>query len=441
MKIERSRQWLRLTTLTTTAIGTGEGTATVDRPTHRDPASGLPLLPHSALKGVLAAPFDANRNERERVFGSPDDAGKQGRPGPLVLGDAVVVSFPIATAEGSIVHVVPALSLGRALTLELGSLHADVLSLLAALEEHEGSAVAWPQALGVPGVPLKGSVPGALAQAAMAQLFPQLVRLLGRSESRDGYLLVGQALATRLWERAVEVRTLTSVDTTTGTVAEGSLRRTELIPAASRFLCWTTWHASQPAQSLPPRLQVGAGESLGHGWLRLEVVAEPVAVRQAPAGGEDAAPSLAPGPFPTAPAAARLQVAMHRAVARLRDAAAPTRRAAAAAVKAFGPRAHLAGLAAALAFHLARARPRQSTAVTVRQRAHRWLLATLLDLPGEPLEDAAYDSLAEWAQTPGGFDAAAVHAQEAGLMLRWQWLRRHCELGLPAPEPGDEDAA
>jgi CRISPR/Cas system CMR subunit Cmr4 (Cas7 group RAMP superfamily) len=162
MRLSRGEHLLRLEALTPANLGSAAGEATLDRPTQKEAQSGLPFLPDSALKGVLAGflgktPLeedDSPAHGRERVFGSPDRAGISGTPAPLVLGNGDLLCFPLAAPNGLTVWIFSALALGRALRLDpgTGDADSDALGLLAALEEERTPrAFAWPDLPPLPG--------------------------------------------------------------------------------------------------------------------------------------------------------------------------------------------------------------------------------------------------------------------------------------------------
>jgi hypothetical protein len=178
---------------------------------------------------------------------------------------------------------------------------------------------------------------------------------------------------------------------------------------------------------------VGAWEGLGLGWLALSAV-EPLP----PSGGvpSDAAASAtggsrdARGPAPAADEA-RILRAAHAAVRALRESTEPPafRRAVRSILWSFGARPKMAGLAAALAFALAKAHPAQTRPGT-EARAHRWVLRALLATGSgdEPEAGASAELLAWLAADP--FSAGHLAALAGPILSRWLWLRRFAELGL-----------
>ncbi|MCB1037280.1 MAG: hypothetical protein KDD47_25850, partial [Acidobacteria bacterium] len=188
-------------------------------------------------------------------------------------------------------------------------------------------------------------------------------------------------------------------------------------------------HGAKEAD-LPDVAQVGAWENLGFGYFRLDpVLDEGSAAGVSGPGsaadiGEESPESAAPEDE------AEVMVAMHRAVQALAEGAEPAvHRAARSAVNRFGPFVKLYGVSRALGFSLARGRCRDPKP-GAESRAHRWLLASLLQLPG-----------ASWAEGVGYEELEArissvLPAPEEDLLLaRARWLRRFAELSLKPDGP------
>ncbi len=454
MKLQAGEQLLRLEVLSPAHLGAAEGEAALDRPTQKESRFGLPYLPDSALKGVLAGsygnvPVDAPQAgekawERERLFGSPDRRGRSGRPGPLVFGNGELLCFPFPGAESEPAWIFPALSVARFLRFATGGeAPASAAPALAVLRWVEGSrggrqAFAWP------------ALP-ALAAAA------DLVPLTGGSVHRDGPVLVAQlrrlagpslpataplvvAASERagfLWRLAAERRVLTALDAGSGVVTAGTLRAVELIPPGAIFLSLVSCQEGAEEGAIRERLlQVGAWEGLGFGWLRPSLL-DPSGPLAAPAAGPTAAAGRSRR---VPPDEGRILLAMHAAIRRLHDSEEPAKLKAAvhSAIDHFGSRAQGAGLPAALSFELAKARPGHSEP-KLEARAHRWLLRTLLLAADEPEPLAGpSEPLLGWLGT-APFSPGAIEARRDLLLARWRWLRRFAELGLDEVE--DEEGA
>jgi CRISPR/Cas system CMR subunit Cmr4 (Cas7 group RAMP superfamily) len=456
-------RWLRLEVVTPANLGSAAGEVTLDRPTQKESWYGLPYLPDSALKGVLAAPYgDVTRpggnREREAVFGAPDRGATRGHAGPVVIGNGEILAFPVPCRDGRVAWAFPAGSTARAVSMGAAPAagpSSRVLDLLWNLDQDAaaGHAAAWPT---MPELALPFSLDawtGGPATGALHDAVAHLCRLAGPGVPASGPLLImGSRTAAAVWRCAAERRVLTALDAGQRTVARGSLRAVELIPAGTVFLSLVSVLVPATALPAPGRLAVGAWESLGLGWVRPEMVepmaeriatAAPTAQRPGPVGtgagaGETPGARTKAGSAVAAQNEAEIMMAMHQAVAALREGGdRDLQGVARSAVAAFGPRAHFSGLAAALAFELAKAKPMQARPKT-EARAHRWLLTALLTPEPDPVQaPGPCRPLLAWLGHAPAFSAERLAEQRDLVLVRWRWLRRYGELGLAGPA-GDE---
>lgn len=442
---------LRLSLLSPAHLGSAWGEASLDRPTQADAWHGLPFVPASALKGVMAGrwgnvpetvePGETDHEERERRYGSPDRPGSRGRPSRVVLGDGRPLAFPVPAGRGRRCWVFPADTLAWALRMEGGDTAAGngaVSDLLGRLEAAERSATvlatgAHPRLPG--GAPLEALTP--VPDAAAAILWADAGRLAGPSVPAADRLITGGRWAAELWRLAAERRHLTAVDAERRVVRAGSLRSVELVPEGAVFLSLVSL-LGEVGPDLG-RIQVGAWESLGFGWAELTWADEGVR----PAGdGPPQAPAI-----PTAGSGPSLERLMAATLAAVRALAATGGRPAAvgrSAVRAFGWRFRQQGAEAALAFELARARPFDPEP-EAEHRAHRWLLTALLLDGGEDMLEASLAAsacrpLVDWlAGQPFAKPICADRSEE--ILTRLGWLRRYGELELPGDFAEEKGAA
>jgi CRISPR-associated protein Cmr4 len=107
--------WLHA--LTPLHVGTGTGLGFIDLPVMREKATGWPLVPGSAVKGVLAASHDASAEKRVgnpqmiAAFGS--DGEDNANAGALVFTDARIVCLPVRSLYGTFAWVTCKLALDR----------------------------------------------------------------------------------------------------------------------------------------------------------------------------------------------------------------------------------------------------------------------------------------------------------------------------------------
>ncbi len=97
-------------------VGGDSGDGFIDQPVAREAASEFPLVPGSALKGVLRdeiAPWDRSDGRPKALFGTgggDDDGGAQGA---LTVGDARLLCLPVRSLAGVFAWVTCPLVLGR----------------------------------------------------------------------------------------------------------------------------------------------------------------------------------------------------------------------------------------------------------------------------------------------------------------------------------------
>ncbi|HEY2292152.1 MAG TPA: RAMP superfamily CRISPR-associated protein [Thermoanaerobaculia bacterium] len=438
-------QLLRLEAVTALHTGSAAGEAALDRPVQKDAQTGLPFLPDSALKGVLAGrygdvPEKGTNPARESRFGSPDRSGldgeppSTGRPGPIVLGNGELLAFPVPSRPGPL-WAFPALTLAWALRCEPAAADAGgLLPLLSEIERSSGHAFAWPEMPLVDVSPRIGRLSGVSVRQQQAALVTLLRRLAGPSLPADAPLAVLSSRdAGRLWPAASDRRALTALDSSTRTVAAGALRRVELIPPGALFLSLVTCEPGAPAdlcQLDDGLFQIGAWESLGLGWVRPSPVPPAAAPSPLPPAAQADPPS---GGFD----ATRVMVEAHQAVRRLiEEAAPPLRRAVRSAARRFGGRAQFSGLEAAFAFELAKAKPSHSRPAK-DARAHRWLLAALLSPAPAPPAELGPDAFLLAELSAGLFTPGRLAARRELILTRWLWLARYLDTD-PEVDSGED---
>lgn len=434
-----SHRLLRLETVTPANLGSAAGEATLDRPTQKDAQTGLPFIPDSALKGVLAAHHDSpgDRQRRERLFGSADQSGPDGapgQPGSIVIGNGELLCFPVPCSLGP-AWVFPAPTIAWALRFGPATkAEGDVSRLLASLETPRVAKVfAWPVLPRLETYLKLEPVQGATVEKGKSSLLSLLRHLAGPALPEDTPLLVvAGGHASFLWQAAAESRALVALNTKTKTVSGSALRQVELIPPGSVFLSLISYLAEETEEGFNRSegllFQAGAWEGLGLGWLR--------AVPVAPQSGE-------PKPLPPSNKKAftrsfdrsSVMVEAHRAVAHLDEHVDAVFHSKVRTVtRGFGGRAQFSGLEAAFAFELAKAKPAHPKP-SVDARAHRWLLEALLDSPPPSFADAGPSGfLLKWLDSDP-FAPGKLASQRDLILTRWLWLARYLDVEPMKEEP------
>ena len=84
-------------------VGSGRGVGHIDLPIVREKVTNWPFIPGSAVKGVVAASFEAtdearkNKADLRAAFGMSDseNSGAESNAGSLVFSDARILCLPI----------------------------------------------------------------------------------------------------------------------------------------------------------------------------------------------------------------------------------------------------------------------------------------------------------------------------------------------------------
>lgn len=84
-------------------VGTGQSVGTVDLPIARAKASNLPLVPGSAIKGVLRDEITLNDADKKTLFGPESTkADVETHAGAIAVGDANLLILPIRSFAGTV---------------------------------------------------------------------------------------------------------------------------------------------------------------------------------------------------------------------------------------------------------------------------------------------------------------------------------------------------
>lgn len=111
---------LSLFTRTPLHVGAGASVGAVDQPVVRERHTGYPVIPGSALKGVLADlwldrtdPAKPFRNaEGKKLFGE-DDLKAAASAGKLLVGESKLLAFPVRSAKGCFAWITCPFALAR----------------------------------------------------------------------------------------------------------------------------------------------------------------------------------------------------------------------------------------------------------------------------------------------------------------------------------------
>jgi len=101
-------------------VGSGQGVGVIDMPIMREKVTDWPLIPGSAMKGVLRERLSSKGKSSEWLnvaFGQPttieDPERRNGNAGALVLSDSRLFAFPVASRYGTFAYVTCLLAVKR----------------------------------------------------------------------------------------------------------------------------------------------------------------------------------------------------------------------------------------------------------------------------------------------------------------------------------------
>lgn len=94
--------------LTPMHIGSGSSLSVIDLPIYREVHTDFPAIPSSAIKGVVRANYEKQKNqETDRLFGNQDQEGD------IIFTDAKILLFPVKSLKGVFVWITCPLVLER----------------------------------------------------------------------------------------------------------------------------------------------------------------------------------------------------------------------------------------------------------------------------------------------------------------------------------------
>jgi CRISPR-associated protein Cmr4 len=266
--------------LTPLHVGTGQAVANLDLPIAREKATGFPLIPASAFKGVLRDYF-GNESWVSTVFGSVDQAGA------LAFTDLHLLCLPVRSYFGTFAYVTCPLVLHRynraASAFGTGKELPDVpevsdedtsLRIILPSEnalEHNGQVYLEDLDLEVD------------KRQNAEQVAKQMADVFYKSKPDlfvKRFAIVSDSTFSFLAETATEVVARVRLQDETKTVAKGALWYEEMLPAESLLYGFITVadHFRQdtnPLEKLPNNeftLQIGGDATVGRGVCRVVIV-------------------------------------------------------------------------------------------------------------------------------------------------------------------------
>lgn len=269
------KRLILLHALTPLHVGTGQAVGTVDLPIAREKATGFPIVPASAFKGVLRDEYRTrytdDQNREKIAFGDTDQAGE------FVFTDLRLLCLPVRSFFGVFAYVTCPLILER---LErharifgiagLGDIQVPVSSTQVALPK--GSALSNDDKVYLEDLDLS-AVSSPQAEKA-AQAIAQ--KLLPSNDEQDlftkRFAVVSNDVFNFLSETATEVVARVRLQDDTKTVVQGGLWYEEAVPAEAIFYGFvgsTSNKVSLDELDFKEPLQIGGDATIGRGLCKV----------------------------------------------------------------------------------------------------------------------------------------------------------------------------
>lgn len=277
---------LTIFTRTPLHVGCGSSVGAVDQPVARERHTGFPVIPGSAIKGVLADlwnetvvdPKDANgkrkivrSKEGCALFGNDDT--KNPSAGKLLVGEGKLLAFPVRSAKGAFAWLTCPCALNRF------TRDTDATFQIPTFEDTTSAVVAQDSALCLKGkskvvfeeYPLTAS---ATLDAALVDAFKKLSDdPVWQNEVATHLAVVSDELFQYFAENACEIAQHNRIDDETGVVANGALFSQENVPSETIFYSVMNAQEADPLAQLESKLneeknllQIGADVTTGLGW-------------------------------------------------------------------------------------------------------------------------------------------------------------------------------
>lgn len=225
---------MTLFTRTPLHVGCGSSVGAVDQPVVRERHTGFPVIPGSAIKGVLADLWNEDfkrSDEGKRYFGE-DDNKKPSQAGAISFGEAKLLAFPVRSARGCFAFLTSPLVLER--FKRDSGLDLPVPSEPKPMECLAGGAVVFGDKRAVVLEEYRFTCVGEFP-AEWAKYLTSLAddAVLNGGEAR--FVLVSDEDLAFYAKNACQISQHVSIDSQTGTAVEGKLFNQEEVPSETLF--------------------------------------------------------------------------------------------------------------------------------------------------------------------------------------------------------------
>jgi CRISPR-associated protein Cmr4 len=213
-------------------VGAGSSVGAIDQPVIRERHTGFPVIPGSAIKGVLRDYATGQKiADIEKLFGH-EPTGKEDNAyaGAIGFGEARLLAFPLRSAKGSFALATCPLALARfardgGLTFAIPQV-ADNECLASASVKLDSDKVAMEEYV----FEAKGDFPSDWAENLSGLLNDVVLK-----EAKAHFVLLSDGDFQHFAKNACQVQHHNRIDSETGTVVEGALFNTETVPSETLF--------------------------------------------------------------------------------------------------------------------------------------------------------------------------------------------------------------
>jgi CRISPR-associated protein Cmr4 len=259
-------------------VGCGSSVGAVDQPVARERHTRFPIIPGSAIKGVLADLWLENnrRNGDGKLYFGEDDCKADAKAGTIAFGEARLLAFPVRSAKGCFAFVTSPLSLERfkrdaGFDLAIPELK-DGQTCLA------GSDVVFSERNAVVLEEYRFEKTGEFP-ADWAERLCSLADDAVLNGGKNRFVLVHDEDMSFFAENACQISQHVSIDSATGTAAEGKLFNQEEVPSETLFYAPITelrsdvdYNPFKKKMDDSPIVQFGGKGTTGIGYCSVKIV-------------------------------------------------------------------------------------------------------------------------------------------------------------------------
>lgn len=272
-------------------VGTGQGIGIIDLPIARAKATHLPIVPGSALKGVMRDEASSQLGLEEHIntlFG-PESSDENTHAGALAFGDAQLLLFPTRSFAGTLAYATCPFILRQYKRDVGGDLAIPNLGDIAGVTKESALLVADKNQIALEDLDINADSTEnitAWADLLAQQLYPSeaLNAEDWQQAFKERFVVLPDNIFSFLADTATEIRTRIRINRATRTVEQGALWNEENLPAesvlwgvigisASRNKNSSKQTAEELAALLPLNkelsLQIGGKHTVGRGLCRL----------------------------------------------------------------------------------------------------------------------------------------------------------------------------